>query len=184
MIQIPVRLSVRLQCQKNDGANDDWTVGTVADNDGIGRWNERYFTMVGGHFGATSDIFFSTTGGDTIPTFNQTSALYLVNRNGMIEFSWNADEVNGTGVGSGILRATLPFQVGISGATLSPPGNIQWKSNSGGTFTTALPYSDTSLPQYVEMVQSGAATARVTPGDWTTDLRLASISVNFLSNRL
>jgi hypothetical protein len=166
--------------RKTTAASNDWTVQALGNSDGIGLFNEQtYFNMVSLQFGATSNIFSSSVGGNTIPTFNQTAAAYRVHKNGWCHFLWDADFTTAGGVGAGELRAHLPFQIGLTSFYLSFEGTGQYKNSGAGTYTTFQPYVTGSFTQYVNLLRHGAGTSKVTPATWIFGLSELGFTMGF-----
>jgi hypothetical protein len=166
--------------RKTTAATNDWTVQSLSNSDGIGRFHEStYFVMPTGQNGATSNIFSSSVGGNTIPTFNQTGKVYRVHKNGWCHYAWDADFTTAGGVGAGNLRAHLPFQYGLTDIYLSFEGSGQYINSGAGTYTTFQPYSVGNQLNYVTLLRHGAGTSLITPATWTFNLSFLGFTIGF-----
>lgn len=161
---------------------NNWTVQSITINYGMGKFPDKIaFGYPPTQNGATSNIFLSTVGGDTIPTFTTTAAGYRLLKNGQVYFTWNAAAVSVNGVGTGILQFTLPLAYDYDTTELSPPGNIIYLNSGAANYQTAMPLGPNAAApiRFLQMVKSGAATAKITPADWTTDKQTLAISVQY-----
>lgn len=98
--------------QKNDGANDDWTVQAVTNRYGIGRMNYgTAYTFAINQNGATARYLSSSNGGDTLPTFNTDSYAYAFLPGGFMYILYNTTNINNTPAGTGNIRLHTPMAV-------------------------------------------------------------------------
>lgn len=90
-------------------ASDDWTVQTLDNTDGVGKYHEQtWFTMPTGVFGSASGTFWQSNAG-TEPTFTTQTAKYKINRSGIVDFIVNLQDCNNSPSGANDLELTLPY---------------------------------------------------------------------------
>src|SRR5690606_22991880 len=98
--------------QKNDGANDDWTVQAIKNRYGIGRMNYgTAYTMAINQNGATARYLSSSNGGDTLPTFANDGYGYGFLPGGFMYISYSTTSINNTPAGTGNIRLHTPMAV-------------------------------------------------------------------------
>lgn len=115
-------------------ASDDWTVQTLDDQDGCGRYNDtREFTVPTQHWGANSGTYTIPNGG-TAAVFTTSNYFYCIKSNGQVEVRMYLTGDGGTD-GSGAVSAqfTLPFI--MQGTRFQMP--IRWKVGAG-TYQTGM----------------------------------------------
>lgn len=119
-------------------ASDDWTVQTLDDLDGIGRWNDtRLFTVPPGQFGANSGTYTKDNGG-TAPDFTTNYYGYFIKNDGQVEINLGLNLDDGPD-GAGAVNAmfTIPFQGDGSGAFSNHQLPVRWKVG-GGAYQTGM----------------------------------------------
>ncbi len=91
-------------------SSDDWTVQTIDDQDGTGKYQEeRSFGMQAGQFGATTATFMLPNGG-TVPIFSTQNYLYRVQKNGYVNSQFSLSGDGGTdGADAVSTLLTIPF---------------------------------------------------------------------------
>ena len=91
-------------------ASDDWTVQTLGNNDGIGKFQfGTSFVMATGQFGAASGKFFKNNGG-TAPAFTTTDFNYYISDlSGFFDYYLDGNNVSTAGVGAVTLLLALPY---------------------------------------------------------------------------
>lgn len=117
------------------GATDSWTVSALANNDGIGLFNEgTFFTMPVSVNGSDTNTYFQNTGGTT-PVFTTSNVFYKINRQGNVWYSSNHNICTNIPAGAVDLNPTLPYAHSGSGANQGYFGLLL--SNTGpSSFTT------------------------------------------------
>lgn len=154
--------------QKNDGANDDWTVQAITQRYGIGRMNygtAYNFSIL--QNGATARYMSSSNGGDTLPTFNTDGYGYGFLPGGFVYIAYSTTNVNNTPSGTGALRLHLPFACrdnswkrGVSGFAFSD-ASISLQPVTGNIFVDSNPASFLTVRSYETF---GTAATLLTPG--------------------
>lgn len=92
-------------------AADDWTVQTLASNDGVGRFNESTeFSVPRGQFGVTASKYFLDNGG-TAPDDADGTYIYTIAKNGFCQGMLQFPIIDTDGVGSVATRAVIPYTV-------------------------------------------------------------------------
>lgn len=174
----PCRVVGSFTIRKNDGPNDDWTVQALTERDGFGLFQDgvRFF-FPGNQNGSTSTALSSSNGADTIPTFLQTAAAYLIQKTGLVSYVWNFDNITVSGSGSGALRFHVPF-VTYFQSVRQTQGTISWLNNGASTYVTGLGISTNDLT-YFEILPSGTSVVKLRPGSWTTDKKNGGFMVNY-----
>jgi hypothetical protein len=166
-------------------AGDDWSVSAlVASQDGMNLFQDEigFFTYPTLQNGATSNIFFSSVGGDTIPTFTSPAVGYRLYRNGVCEMGWGANAISVNGVGAGSLQFTVPLAIGFASTRNILPGGIQYLNSGASTFSNAGCFCQTNAGAttasfYIQPYGTGVAL--LTPAGWTTDKQNLSIFVKY-----
>jgi len=167
---------------KNDAANDDWTVTTLAAQDGVGRFQEgQTFSFPLDQNGASSNGLSSSNGGDTIPTMTSIGRFYSISKDGYCNYLWNWANISSGGVGAGTLRFHVPYENRYSVTWVSPTGNLSYVNNGASTYTTLMPRIY-NLNTYFEAIFTGTGTAKLTPADLSTDKAQGSFNVNYFIN--
>lgn len=106
--QNPSLLVGSFRMRKTSGASNDWTVQTLGDQDGIGRFNwNTVWNMPAGVNGSASGKYFQATTGSP-PTFITSAVLYLIQRNGLMYVEHEHNGISVAGSGAGDFRPTLP----------------------------------------------------------------------------
>jgi hypothetical protein len=117
-------------------ASDDWTVSTLDNKDGIGKFQEnRTFVVSAGQFGAASGGFIKSNGG-TAPSFTTDVMTYRVSADGRILVSIYLSGDGGTdGSGSVTTQVAAPFVPAdlTSGASGGIPSGGMFGLQIGGT---------------------------------------------------
>jgi hypothetical protein len=112
--------------QMTKSSADDWTVSTLSNSDGIGRFNEgTTFTMPLGQNGAASATYTNANTG-TSAVFSNSSNKYWMSRTGKITYQVHMSGDGGTD-GSGAVTAIVcaPLKMGgVSGTTSVPVGTV------------------------------------------------------------
>jgi hypothetical protein len=130
------------------GASNDWTVQTLDDRDGIGRFNFGTFWQMpsGVNGSATGDYFQNTTG--TKPIYTNSYVGYSLARNGVVQMNHEHNISTTAGTSTGIFRPTWPVAP-LSGAASdaviafyqNPTGTVSICNavqNGGSTFCTNI----------------------------------------------
>ena len=101
-------------------SGDDWTVTTLSDQDGIGRYQETaWMTFPTGQNGADSGAVCIANGG-TSPIFTTTSYIYKVEKDGTCRVDCYLTGDGGTdGSGAVVGRVALPFKATVTGGLTS-----------------------------------------------------------------
>jgi hypothetical protein len=162
------------------GATDSWSVTALNNGDGIGRFSEgRFFEFPALQNGATSGVFSSSTGGDTIPVFTGgPGTYYKINRNGTCEYHFGLQTVSSSGVGTGNLRLHMPYEFSSVGV-YNPLSSFMYRTIATGIWTTALCTDITQLQSnYVIMVKNSNG-AVVQPADITTSVELVKAVIYY-----
>ena len=94
-------------------ASDDWTVQTLGNGDGIGKFQFGVaFAMATGQFGAASGKYFKDNGG-TAPAFTTTSFNYFFSDlSGFFKYYFEGTNVSTDGVSAVTLQLALPYIIG------------------------------------------------------------------------
>ncbi len=166
---------------KNDAANNDWTVQTMTDSDGIGRTMEDvFFTFPGDQNGAVRGGLSSSVGGDTIPTPNQTGLNYRIDASGQCRYVFSVDFYTVAGIGAGEIRFHLPLRMGYTSIEYAPPQGGSHKNSGAGTYSTLAVRTTLTLAAYLDMLPSGAGVALLTPAYFTADLNAIAVAVDYM----
>ena len=120
--------SIRMQMS----ASDDWTVQTLTNSDGIGKFHESTeFTMPLAQMGAATGTFFHTNGG-TAPVFTTNAYKYYMRRTGEVHCVVDLDGDGGAnGAGAVTARISLPYAAVAGTNTMGT--NAAFISYSNGT---------------------------------------------------
>ena len=112
-------------------AADDWTVQALNDYDGIGRWNEQWFTMVTGQFGATAGKYFADNGG-TGPVWNTNNYVWTINKSGLLTIAalFQTNSIVGAGAVAAFMSSPY-IGKNSGGAVAAAKGLIAMGANPG-----------------------------------------------------
>ena len=98
---------------------NDWTVQTLGNQDGIGRFlNEISFTVPRGHFGAAATKYFLNNGG-TAPDDADGGYSYQLSKDGKVLSQIAFPSIDTAGVGAVVARIATPFTVNHGGTNLT-----------------------------------------------------------------
>jgi hypothetical protein len=123
---------------KNDAANDDWTVQSLSNHDGVGRFLERYrFTLPTGQNGAASGTYVFTNAG-TEPVFSDQIMYYYVSKSGLLTFQFIGSNVTTAGVGTNVMSIVLPLNKDSTASLIGVAANK--RDNSTNTRDQLIPY--------------------------------------------
>ena len=93
-------------------ASDDWTVQTLDDTDGIGRFHEEtLFTFPSGVNGATTGTYLYN-GAGTEPVWGSNTMQYKIGRDGRVWYSFAGLNASTPGSGGAAVLPVLPYAVG------------------------------------------------------------------------
>lgn len=119
-------------------ATDDWTVQSLGEDDGIGRFLDYFnFTLGAGQFGAATNSLFQANGG-TAPIWTTQQAIYRISKSGIVTL--HATCSTNTTAGAGAVQAimTLPFAFNIiTGGVSSLGGGYFIDASTGVVFVQA-----------------------------------------------
>lgn len=92
-------------------ASDDWTVSTLAANDGMGKFQEGIvFDVVAGQYGNAAGKYFADNGG-TAPAFTSNTNSYMISPAGFIMYNGEFVNCSSGGVGGVSVQQYIPFEV-------------------------------------------------------------------------
>lgn len=157
-------------------ASDDWTVQTLTDQDGIGRFHfDTFFTFPLNQNGAEANTYIAANGG-TAPTFGTTQYVYRFSPNGNVEVFADMSVDSGTdGIGAVESRFSLPVLAGPTGFTeLLVNSNAYTETATGGLRTTSVSISNATT--YFRLYEADLST--VQNGDFTNGGR--QVSTHFI----
>lgn len=108
-----------------------YTVQALANNDGIGEFNEKtYFSLPTGVNGSGAATFFQNNGGTLGPAFVNafSSVIYQIKKDGFVKVNIQLNLATANGTGANVLRFTLPY----TNTNDSTDSNFMNYSNSAG----------------------------------------------------
>lgn len=95
--------------QYTGGGTDLWTIQTLANNDGVGKFNDTtIFTYPISQNGAAASTYFLANGG-TAPIFTTNTAVYTIGRDGLVTYLYNGETISTNGVGAVTFRPVIPL---------------------------------------------------------------------------
>lgn len=132
---------VCLGCFRMQYASSLWTVQAIATNDGIGQFNEGVlFTYPVSQNGAATNTYFLANGG-TAPIFTNNTAVYNINRLGVVTYLFDGNAFGTNGAGAVTFRPVIP----LAYKDMSEISVCGLFTNSAGTFCSTYllnPISD------------------------------------------
>lgn len=159
-------------------AADDWTVQTLAANDGIGQFQENQsFTLALGSFGAATGTYILANGG-TAPVFTTNFLQYTLNRQGIVLLNYFLDGDGGAdGAGVVITRMVVPFISASQNAFAIGNGFASYAA--GATNEATYQFFDTAVPNVRFNIMTSAI-ANITNSLFTNGARTLSGNLTFL----
>lgn len=138
--------SIRLQ----KDASDDWTIQTLSNYDGIGKFQESTrFAFPQNQNGAAVGSHILLNGGTTVPQFNTENYFYYINRDGKcrVELYYEGD-AGVDGVGAALFLMAVPFSdFGITGIRFPV---YALSASAGSLISFFTRFSATSFALYSE----------------------------------
>jgi hypothetical protein len=156
---------------------DDWTVQTLAANDGIGLFQENQsFTLALGSFGAATGTYILANGG-TAPVFTTNFLQYSLDRTGKVTLHYFLDGDGGAdGAGAVITRMIVPFiQASANGFAI---GNGFASYAAGVTNEGTYQFFDTAVNNVRFNIMTSAI-ANVTNSLFTNGARTLSGNITY-----